>query len=246
MGQTPTTSTGVAAPALTIAATIAAGTAAYGAPVRFENDPFVGVNFNALDITMSAAAQAGGGSAGLTGTQVYLYYFADFYPTFSYQRTDTRGSGLEIWNSGFGNFYSAAFNSGELIGPGMTGGAWSQSSRLAFSYTSADRYYVPPTYVYPYGYYGGYYTYTNYMSGERGLLSPDGSQTYIGTRLTINGATHYGWIGVQNFNGYIEVFAWGYETEAGVGVRAGVPSPGAMAVVALGAAGALGRRKRAV
>ena len=214
---------------LLTAATLAAGTQAYGAAVRFENDTNFDWYFTTLDVTLPASAQTYGSVFDVTGNSVYLDYFSDFYPAFSYQHSYTRGNGAEVWSSGFSNRYSAPLNSGELIGSGLEGGAWSQFSTLEFAFQEGD----------PYYYY--YYRGTN---GFRGLLPPDGSDTYIGLRLTIEGAQHYGWVGVQNFGGFIEVFAWGYETEAGVPVPAGVPSPGPASVLALGAVGALRRPTR--
>ncbi len=87
-----------------------------------------------------------------------------------------------------------------------------------------------------------YYGYDCY-SGTRGII-PAGVDTYLGVRLTIDGDLHYGWIGVNRTGAYLDVLSWGYETEAGVGVGAGVPAPGPLGMLALGAAGALSRKKR--
>lgn len=220
-----------AAKLLATAAAIAAGTQAYGGAVRFENDTNFDWYFTTLDITRSAASQTFGGVGDVTGTSIYLDYFSDFYPAFTYWHSYTSGNGAELWNSGFSNRYSSGFNAGDQIGPGMSGGAWNQSSTLEFYFIQGDAYYV-----YPYGY---YYTYTE---GNRGLLPTDGSPAYIGVRLTIDSAQHYGWIGLTNSSGFIDVFAWGYETEAGVGIAAGVPAPGTMGLLAVGAAGVFCRR----
>jgi hypothetical protein len=216
---------------LVLAATIAATSVAYAGPVRYDNDTNYSWFYSVLDLTQSSADQTYGGVGSVTGTSFYMDYFSDFYPSFSYQHSYLSGAGAEIWNSGFQNRYSAPLNSGELVGPGLSDGAWSQSSTFEFAWDSC-------TYNY-------YYYYYECESGFRGLLPPDGSQTYVGARLTIDNQFHYGWIGVQNFGGFIDVFAWGYETEAGVPIAAGVPAPGGLGALAIGAVGALSRKRRA-
>ncbi len=218
---------------LAAAAAIAAGTAAYGDVIRFDNTTGFTWYYTTLDLTLSADNQTYGGVGSVTGTSIYLDYFADFYPTFSYQHSYTSGSGAEIFNSGFNNRYAKPINAGDVIGPGLAGGAFHSGSTLEFAFDACDIYYY------------NYQYYYDCTSGNRGLLPTDGSQAYIGVRMTIDSAFHYGWIGVENHNGYIEVFAWGYETEAGVGIEAGaVPAPGALGLLAFGAVGALSRKKR--
>ncbi|MFG0258839.1 MAG: hypothetical protein ACF8LK_00690 [Phycisphaerales bacterium JB041] len=218
---------------LALAAAIAATSVAYAGPVRYDNDANYSWFYSVLDITKSSADQTYGGVGDVTGTSFYMDYFADFYPTFSYNHHYLSGNGGSIWSAGFNNFYAAPHNRGDLIGPDLGGGAWNQGSNFEFAWTACERYY----YNYQY-YYGDCY------SGYRGLLPPDGSPTYVGARITIDNQFHYGWIGVTNTRGYIDVFAWGYETQPGVAVAAGAPTPGALGVLAVGAAGALSRRKR--
>lgn len=219
---------------LATAAAIAAGTSAYGDVIRFDNTAQYSWFYTTLDLTRASNDQTYGGIGDVSGTSLYMDYFSDFYPTFSYQHMYTRGAGAEVFNSGFSDRYAKPFNAGDMIGPGLSGGTFSNYSDFEFAWQSCDRYY------YNYQYY-----YTNCQSGFRGLLPSNGEQVYVGVRLTIDSATHYGWIGVENHGGYIDVFAWGYETEAGVGIRAGaVPTPGALGVLAFGAVGALSRRKR--
>jgi hypothetical protein len=209
---------------LATAAAIAAATAsAHAEAIRHENTTNFDWLFNTLDLTQSAEDQ----SFGITGSSIYMDYFGDFYPTFSYSHIYTSGDGAEIFNSGFSNRYAAPLDAGTLIGPSLTGGEFSQASTFEFAFTSCD-------YYYPY----------NCTDGTRGIL-PAGVDTYLGVRLTINGNFHYGWVGVNRSGTFLDVFAWGYETEAGVGIRAGgVPSPGPLAVLAIGAAGALSRKRR--
>lgn len=68
-------------------------------------------------------------------------------------------------------------------------------------------------------------------------------ETYLGVRFTIDAAIHYGWIGVTRTGADLDAFAWGYETEPGVAIPAGIPEPGSLAMLALGATGLLARRR---
>lgn len=218
---------------LALAAAIAATSVAYAGPVRYDNDANYSWFYSVLDITKSSADQTYGGVGDVTGTSFYMDYFADFYPAFSYAHHYLSGNGGSIWSAGFGDRYASPFNAGELIGPGMNGGEWNQGSDFEFAWTACEYYYY------------NYQYYYDCTSGYRGLLPPDGSPTYVGARITIDNQFHYGWIGVTNNRGYIDVFAWGYETEPGVAIAAGVPAPGALGVLAVGAVGALSRKRRA-
>ena len=76
---------------------------------------------------------------------------------------------------------------------------------------------------------------------------PDGVQTYLGVRFNPGDGFHYGWIGVTRTGAsdeFLDAFAWGYETEAGVPIPAGAPEPGTLALLAMGAVGVLSRRRR--
>lgn len=207
------------------ATAIAAATTALGESVRFENTANWIWDYSLIDLTLDSASQSYGGVGDVSGTSIYLDYFSDFYPAFEYQHTFTSGAGAEIFNSGFSNRYAKPLSFGELIGPGLSDGAFDASSTIDFVWSSYD-----------------YYT-GDFDSGNRGLL-PAGEDVYIGVRLDISGATHYGWIGLNRSGAFVDVFAWGYETVAGQAVGAGVPAPGALGVLAVGAAGALKRKKR--
>lgn len=82
-------------------------------------------------------------------------------------------------------------------------------------------------------------------------------EQFIGVRTIIDGNTHYGWIGIvitDEFNDGVDplndrlsgfVTGYAYESRAGVGIAAGaIPSPGAAALLALGAVGLGGCRPR--
>ncbi|MEL6311215.1 MAG: PEP-CTERM sorting domain-containing protein [Pseudomonadota bacterium] len=91
--------------------------------------------------------------------------------------------------------------------------------------------------------------------GAFDVLSPAGPQ-YIGVRTVIDGAQHYGWIGIQltekfdgatpaddRLSGFVTGYA--YNSVAGEGILAGaIPAPGTAAALALGAVGLSGRRRK--
>ncbi len=78
-----------------------------------------------------------------------------------------------------------------------------------------------------------------------GSLLPEDTPTYLGTRFDLGSGDQHGWIGVvySSTDHTLDAFAWGYETEVGVPIAAGVPEPGTLALLAFGA-GALLRRRR--
>ena len=88
--------------------------------------------------------------------------------------------------------------------------------------------------------YGAYLSYPGYES-----TIPEGATTYLGLRF--NGPGYqYGWIQVQRSGDSLDALAWGYETDPGVPVAAGagIPEPGTLAMLAVGAATMAGRRRR--
>ena len=210
------------------AATLAAGTHAYGDIIYFENDSNFSWGFNTLDITKPSNQQD---SAIGTPTALYMGYFSDSYGgygygSFDYATTYLAGGGAELWSDGFADRYAAPLSDGTMIGPGLADGQFSDSSIIEFSWYSCDQYY-------------------NCDSGERGIL-PDGVRTYLGVRFDAGIGNQYGWIVVERQGVFLEVFGWAYETEAGVAIPAGhIPAPGTLAALAFGAAaGSRGRRNR--
>jgi hypothetical protein len=79
---------------------------------------------------------------------------------------------------------------------------------------------------------------------------PEGVPTYLGAQLTLGDGMHYGWIGVvmehrpdSSSPETLDAFAWGYETTPDTPIIAGIPEPGTLTLLALGAA-ALSFRRR--
>ena len=84
-----------------------------------------------------------------------------------------------------------------------------------------------------------------YFSGF-GTLLPTALETYLGFKFDLGSGDQYGWIGVvmDPTDHTLDPFAWGYETDPGVPIVAGVPEPGSLALLAIGAAGLSTRRRR--
>jgi hypothetical protein len=198
---------------LATAVAIAGGTHAYGEIVRHDNPQGPGEfywPFNVLDITLPADQQPGAWG-GVSSS--YQAYFSDFYPTFSYQTTYQGNGGMEIFSRGFANRYAAPLDGGTVIGPGLADGAFITGTVFEFAWDSCELYYV--------GYPCYCYYYINCDSGYRGIL-PEGVETYLGVRFDVGNGTQYGWIkAVRN---WVEVtaLAWGYETQPGVPIVAGL------------------------
>ena len=199
----------VGAAALAAAGAIAAGTQAYGAPVRFDNPPGPGhfvwgqspASIIDLDIALDAALQPG--DIQVTPTRFRHNVEAN---TNGYV-VNLAGSNLQV--GGFGNLFLVGVNSGQLIPSGA-------------SFANVGNSYYP-----------GY-----------GSELPNGSPTYLGVRFNPGDGIHFGWIGVMRSLNVLDAFAWGYETTPGVPIAAGVPEPGTLALLAIGVAGVVTKRRR--
>lgn len=175
----------------------------------------------------------------------------DFQFTYRYNNTAT-GSGV-IWQAQMNPFtgsgatngilgyqgafvrYAEAFSVGTSFGltPPANTPAVSFSTGatviLGSRYLSAD---VP-------SYYGGFAT---------GPTAP-GTQAFVGFRFLAGGQTLYGWARLSIGPGSIDFISAAYENTPGTSIAAGaIPEPSTLAFLALGAVGALGaisRRRRA-
>jgi hypothetical protein len=216
------------AKALAAGAAIAAGTQAYAAPVRFDNPAHgepghfhwpppssTGGDGEWLDITLDAANQSGSGGS------KFLQYLEGYYGYYS-----PLGSWLE-GNPGLAELetvISAGYGSSRYLPP-LGAGHVIPSGRP----------------FHHYGYIAGIYA--DSTPYQYGYLPP--GHSYLGVRVNLGGLWHYGWIAVD-FNGYfsLEAFAWGYETEPGVPIAAGIPEPDTLAMLALGFVGVAAARRR--
>ena len=73
------------------------------------------------------------------------------------------------------------------------------------------------------------------------------SGAFIGLEFPINATSHFGWVRVDidNAAGTFNIVDWAYESTPGVGIEAGaIPEPGSLALLAAGAAGVAGLRRR--
>lgn len=183
-------------------------------PVRFEGPLNNAGVITGVDITRSLANQP-----------------MDAYGPSSFQLIDTYGGGLayidlstsiSIPGSGI---VQSILQAGELIDGGL---AWTQSGpnyavyRLLFGPNDGE----------------GDPTFTAIQPGDTG---------FVALSFAMDDGVHYGWIELRNSSGSgawnYDILAWGYETEAGVGIAAGaVPAPGALAL--LGCVGVAARRRR--
>ena len=73
---------------------------------------------------------------------------------------------------------------------------------------------------------------------------PDVGTGYLGVRFDLGAGDQFGWIGVNRSGNQLDAFAWGYETEPGAPIAAGVPEPGTLSLLVIGSRALLRRRKR--
>jgi len=227
-----------AARALAAGAALAAGTQAYGDPVRFDNPPpgepgyfnwGTGYEYwKALYIQLPPEQQ---------GNQNYPGEYGGFTrgPR-SFSRT------LEWnyygWHPGFvaaGWFWEGTPNADIQTDTGYYGFAWGFEAGEMVPDAAA---------LWDHTYYGG--SMGKIRDPNNGFsLIPEGAPAYLGVRISnlAGGAGwHYGWIGVIRTAGELAAFAWGYETELNTPIPAGIPEPGTLALLAFGAAAVLRRR----
>jgi hypothetical protein len=86
------------------------------------------------------------------------------------------------------------------------------------------------------------------FGSDFGYYFPYYGDKYVGVRFSDVDGFHYGWVGVRGagVGGWwrFQAFAWGYQTEPGVPITAGIPAPGTLAALAFGAVVTRRGRKR--
>lgn len=128
--------------------------------------------------------------------------------------------------------YSEAFAAGTVFGPTLPANSPAVSFSTQTVVILGSRYRsggVP-------NYYGGFAT---------GATTP-GTNAFAGFRFDIGGQTNYGWIQLSVGAGTISFVNAAYETTPNTGIAAGevVPEPGSLAMLAFGAVGVVGVRRR--
>ncbi len=86
-------------------------------------------------------------------------------------------------------------------------------------------------------------------NGGSSQFAVQGQQGIIGVEFDIGGNTHYGWIRVENRTGVpthlFTLVDFAYEDQPNTAINAGaIPEPGSLGLLALGATGLLGWRRR--
>jgi hypothetical protein len=240
---------------LAAALAIAAGTQAYAVPIRYDNpagpdhyqwDSFIGNN---LDIRFGPTGQADVGLDGITVNADYQYGSGYYVP---YYYSKAVGIGYYAGFAQSSLFGGASFlRNGYYLLP-IAAGADVGVAGQTFDFNN-----------YVYADLSFYYYNTGY-AGYSGLQSfLNIGLNYLGLRLTIDTVrgleTHYGWLAVdvQEFDLFeyysfgdlsmlavTNAVAWGWETEPGVPIAAGAPTPGTLGALAFGAVAACGRGRR--
>jgi len=215
--------------AIALATLIAAGTSAYGDAIRFDNDGSFRFIGQALDITLPADQQTGFQTAAEHSIEIGGHVDKYFTTYALIDRFSAEGGSVDFWSGpGFGLDVDP-LDAGALIGSELTDGRWLHVANFVRV------------------------EYPGYYYGKGGTFSPldAGIPSYIGLRVDLGygDGFRYGWVGVlwdpdapEGF-GYLDAFAWGYETQAGASIAAGVPAPSGVALLAFGAAGALSRKR---
>jgi len=225
--------------ALAAGAAIAAGTQAYGSPIRFDNPPpgepghfawDTGMQYyNALYINLPSEQQ---------GSAMYFDYYG--FPqrgprSFSRTAEWYYYGWHPAWVSA-GWFWNSMPNADIQTDTGNYGNAW--------GFAAGET--VPsPTALWDHTYYGGSMGKVRDPNTGSSLI-PEGVPAYLGVRISnlAGGAGwHYGWIGVIRNAGNLQAFAWGYESELDTPIPAGIPEPGTLALLAFGALLGAGRRR---
>jgi hypothetical protein len=214
---------------LAVAAAIAAGTQAYGEVIIFINpewgepghfDWLLGDEFDAttwLDITHPSTDQ--GGLVGASSISQVFYQRHVPYGVLTWIYTSGGASVATTQISSPDKDFTRALDAGDPI-----------DGSLRFESTATH-------------YYGAHAKFGGSYVTDFGIWP---NVKYLGVRFSDVDGVHYGWVGVYSYF-YIsdfEAFAWGYETEPGVPIIAGIPAPGTLAALAFGAVVTRRGRKR--
>jgi hypothetical protein len=211
---------------LAAAAAIATGTQAYGEVVIFINPPEgepghfdwaldsdSNLNSNSwLDITRPSTDQ--GGLVGQSSVGQLLHSGGSYFP-YSFNYTFSGAAVISTTDTPYIPFMgtTVAVDLGDEINGGALFSRYSEHARFQFGADFSDF----PLYM----------------------------VKYMGVRFNDVDGYHYGWISVMAHGFFVRefrAFAWGYETEPGVPIIAGIPAPGTLAALAFGAV--VTRRKR--
>ncbi len=91
-----------------------------------------------------------------------------------------------------------------------------------------------------YRYNGTPYFYGGFAAGGPNGSVPPGTNAYAGFRFQAADGTHYGWVRLNVNAGIIDFSSAAWETSPNTQILAGVPEPGTMAMMAMGAAALVG------
>ena len=215
----PRTAVLTAAASLAIALVITAP--ADAAPIRFDNPAGPGhfdwngtSGQNFLDITLDATSQPG--SSGAVGT---------------FRRRDFV-NGTEIRGATSASQVQYSTLDGGSAGPG-------------FFLAGVDLLSPIPSPVPVEGFrVSGFIFRSNADPGFPEFNLIEGDEKFLGVQFDLGSGIQYGWIGLVRTGQEVDAFAWGYETEPGVPIAAGVPEPGTWSLLILGSTALLRRRKR--
>jgi len=217
-----------AAGALAAGAAIAAGTQAYAAPVRFDN-PAHGEpgHFHWPPATN-----------GPYGDPLAIYLPASSNPAWDgfNDYGDPIASPNTLQQLGSSSRTSIGGNAGMTFATQGQGG----SSFALIPLTGGQQ-------IGPHGQITPSYAYSPTINHNTyGSLLPAGEEVYVGLAWNQPDGVHYGWLGVVRdpSTQFVEAFAWGYETDAGIPIAAGAPEPGSLALLAFGVAGVAIRRRK--
>ncbi len=217
---------------ITLATTIAAGTACYADPVRFDNDgSFDWSDGVSVDITKSAQRQTG-----IDAGRACFRYVLVPEQYYSYAHKNVEGAAPD---AGVKSTLARALVGvrDDLVPDGFVAysDVWESRSILG-------------------GYYQTGFYFSTYFSKTYPANNIPGPPEYIAVRFDLADGTHYGWMSLSlthltgpGFPDWdFDLLAWGYETEPDTPLPAGAaPAPGgALAALALGAAAGMTRTRR--